>query len=292
MQINTIISTFLLLNLITFTVSFSGCKPNTFSGVFTNNEIAEFLDGHNKYRADVANGKSVGATGTLPQGSNINQLVWNQELADFAKTWALKIANNCLEFSHNPSKKTTSFSTVGENLAWDYVSGYTPKTTVEMIKYANDAWYNEVKAFSSSTIPKYTTSSLGVTGHFAQMVWSNIRYVGCAYAYWSDSQWDAIQLIVCNYSDWMMYGEPMYLLGTPCSKCTDSTSKCSTKWPGLCETTLVNTGYNGTGTSSYAGNSGSSPAPSTSPTPGTVTKASNMLSICFMMLIAILFNYL
>lgn len=89
----------------------------------------------------------------------------------------------------------------------------------------------------------FTLYSRPQTGHYTQLVWAEIEWLGCARAVWEKSGWTHIYL-VCNYggkkTGGNLVGSPMYLVGEPCSKCSDA---CSEKRPGLCgESKTVNAG--------------------------------------------------
>ncbi|GAN07902.1 PR-1-like protein [Mucor ambiguus] len=106
----------------------------------TSADIDSILTAHNNVRAK----------------HNASPLEWNQELADFAYSWASKCS-----ISH-------SDASYGENIA-----GRT-KDWAQTVK----AWYSEVSEYDYSN-PGFSIK----TGHFTQVVWKNTKTVGCGATY-------------------------------------------------------------------------------------------------------------
>jgi len=77
-----------------------GLSPNTRNAV---------LDRHNQLRAQVAQGNQPGQ----PPAANMNQLVWNTELADIAQRWA----DQC-NFGHDDNRNKLDGTQVGQNVAF------------------------------------------------------------------------------------------------------------------------------------------------------------------------------
>jgi len=171
---------------------------------------------HNEKRAKIANGEETGALISLPTGSNMRQLTWNEDLAKVAQQWA----DQCI-FEHDQmdQRAISDDLTVGQNIYIDF-SPKLDESTVP-IENAIEGWYNEVKDYNGPVDAYVFTHA---TGHFTQLVWAETSEVGCGYTIWKeDDKWS--RMIVCNYADagnWE--GEPMYAEGAPCSACDGACS--------------------------------------------------------------------
>lgn len=194
----------------------------------TSEEIKTILDEHNRLRARVANGQEKrGLNGEQPPSSNMRRLVWDNELANIAQAHA----NQCI-FEHDCPKcrKTDRFS-VGQNL---FTSSSTARSSPDPPdwKRAINEWYNEVAIFDRDFIQPFRFAS--DVGHYTQMIWADVMYVGCGYIFHRNDPWWT-KLYTCNYGPGgnFIRGE-MYKRGTPCAQCPESQT-CSKTFPGLCE---------------------------------------------------------
>ncbi len=108
---------------------------------------------------------------------NLPDLVWDDELADYANEWAmnLKKSRKC-KMKHRDKNK------FGENLAWGKKSNFKAKDVVKM-------WHDEEANYNYAN-----NSCKGVCGHYTQVVWKNSKKLGCAMAACGDEE-----VWVCNY---------------------------------------------------------------------------------------------
>lgn len=108
----------------------------------------------------------------------VGPLVWSDNLAQGAQSWADYLAENNL-FQHAAN------SPVGENL---YLSSRKP---MEPCTSATKAFYDEVKYYDYNN-PGFSLR----TGHFTQVVWKNTKQIGAAYATRKDGRF----VLVIRYS--------------------------------------------------------------------------------------------
>lgn len=129
----------------------------------------EFVNAHNKWRADV----------------NVPDLKWSNEMEKVAENWAIKQGKKGCKMKHS------SDNPYGENLYWSMGMEFSPK-------YAIDDWGSEIKYFKKN---KPFGNAQMKAGHYTQMVWRTTTEVGCA-VYQCGSK----ILVVCNYNpagNWM-----------------------------------------------------------------------------------------
>ncbi len=126
-------------------------------------------------------------------------LVWSEELADFAQEWAETLVNddNCGTIFHRMQNM------YGENIAsrgtMPFRVEYSPEEAVE-------SWFSEIDCWEYGTIRGTESceaaciSDLNSTGcgHFTQIAWRNTRAVGCGYATCESQGWTT-EVWVCNY---------------------------------------------------------------------------------------------
>ena len=138
-------------------------KQQTKSSLFSEKEIKDFLDFHNKARKEV---------GTPP-------LEWSEELAQYAQEWANYI-------SQLGVLKHREVFTYGENCAmtgggnWQLVDGA-------------KLWYTEKSKYKGQVL---TGSNWSIAGHYTQMVWRTSTTVGAGRATNAQGQ----TYIVANYN--------------------------------------------------------------------------------------------
>lgn len=138
-----------------------------------NNLAKEFLDAHNKIRAEVG----------LPP------LKWSNEVARYAQDWANQLQKNC-SFNHRPNGK------YGENLAMRW-SGNIPNPADFVAQ-----WYEEKAAFDkhfldrNGNVTGTCCNGFMEYGHYSQIVWEKTTEVGCAVVKCGNNKY----ICVCNYN--------------------------------------------------------------------------------------------
>ncbi|XP_046898505.1 cysteine-rich secretory protein LCCL domain-containing 2 [Hypomesus transpacificus] len=167
----------------------------------------EILQLHNKLRG-----------GVYPTASNMEYMVWDDELERSATHWA----EEC-QWEHGPQDLLMS---IGQNLAVHWGRYRSPAYHVQ-------AWYDEVKDYTypyphecNPWCPERCSGPMCT--HYTQLVWATTSRVGCAVHLcprmnvWGE-MWENALYLVCNYSpkgNWI--GEAPYQHGRPCSQCPPS----------------------------------------------------------------------
>ncbi|KAL7866401.1 hypothetical protein AOLI_G00142150 [Acnodon oligacanthus] len=167
----------------------------------------EILALHNKLRG-----------GVYPTASNMEYMVWDDELERSATHWA----EQC-QWEHGPQDLLMS---IGQNLAVHWGRYRSPAYHVQ-------AWYDEVKDYTypyphecNPWCPERCSGPMCT--HYTQLVWATTSRVGCAVHIcprmnvWGEI-WENAVYLVCNYSpkgNWI--GEAPYQHGRPCSQCPPS----------------------------------------------------------------------
>ncbi|KAK9884057.1 hypothetical protein WA026_004995 [Henosepilachna vigintioctopunctata] len=182
------------------------------------------LNVHNVYRNKVAMGEATGKNGVnLPQGADLVEMVWDDELAYFAQCYANKCIlqyDKCRQSSAKENIEQIIFIKIAVN----------PKTTDEIIMEMIESAFYSSKHLSEEEIEMHRNNKL--TEQFTQLFWSRTSRVGCGltrlledlYAYF----------MVCNYGPaGNIQGERVYKIGTPCSSCPDHRI-CDKRYTGLC----------------------------------------------------------
>ncbi|XP_067679222.1 cysteine-rich secretory protein 2-like isoform X2 [Haliotis asinina] len=135
-------------------------------------------------------------------GSDMNELVWDDQLEQEASAWA----NRCV-FAHQYKGR-------GENLAFN--TNKYPES--ELTEIAFKGWFDEKNIYS------YGQYSCGASCHYTQLVWATTRRVGCAMKrceYLAQATANAWYL-VCFYDPaGNKMGKKPYQKGSSCSKCRD-----------------------------------------------------------------------
>ena len=179
-----------------------------------------FVKEHNDYRRK-----------TKPVGSNIQEMVWDEEIARYA---AARSSKCYFGHSDRSARKTSKFKYIGENIyaatfANDLANSRAIMDTVE-------SWYEEIKDYS------YNSDSCNpnaVCGHYTQVVWATSYALGCGITKCKNFRfsrggkaWDKAVLVFCSYGPGGNFaGQKPYESGAACSKC----SKSSTCNNGLCK---------------------------------------------------------
>lgn len=104
-------------------------------------------------------------------------LVWSDALAQTARRWATKLADDGCSLQHN------SDDAYGENLYWTSA----PNSAAEVVA----SWTSESQHFDARS---KTCANGQVCGHYTQVVWSGTTTLGCGMA-----RCGSAQVWVCNY---------------------------------------------------------------------------------------------
>lgn len=151
-------------------------------GQLTDSDKQALLDIHNEHRSKTALGQTEGQ----PMATNMLELIYDDDIAATAKTWA----DRC-KFEHD---LTSGF---GENL---YVAGSTIDNldTIDHLVDGVGQWYIEYKEYTFTS----EFCAHGECGHYTQEVWATSRRMGCAYQECPGATFGAPFeiLLVCRYS--------------------------------------------------------------------------------------------
>lgn len=114
-------------------------------------------------------------------------LVWNQQLAQDARTWANELAATG-RFEHSPDEPDKPIE--GENLWAGTPHAFSPEAMIGL-------WAVEKKDYRPGVFPSNSRSGdVEKVGHYTQMIWRDTHQVGCATAVGKYEQF-----LVCRYSD-------------------------------------------------------------------------------------------
>nr|P35787.1 RecName: Full=Venom allergen 5; AltName: Full=Allergen Ves vi V; AltName: Full=Antigen 5; Short=Ag5; AltName: Full=Cysteine-rich venom protein; Short=CRVP; AltName: Allergen=Ves vi 5 [Vespula vidua] len=153
----------------------------------TEAEKQEILKVHNDFRQKVAKGlETRGNPGPQPPAKNMNNLVWNDELANIAQVWA----SQC-NYGHDTCKDTEKYP-VGQNIAKRSTTAALFDSPGKLVKM----WENEVKDFNPNI--EWSKNNLKKTGHYTQMVWAKTKEIGCGSVKYVKDEWYT-HYLVCNY---------------------------------------------------------------------------------------------
>ena len=172
------------------------CNDAVCSNELSTQEIQEIVDKHNELRSKVATGNQAGQ----PAATNMNKLVWDEELARIAQRWADQCPDNP---PHDPNRKSPLFvNEPGQNKAdsWSSVNNFDWRLSTKI-----QAWYDEVKDFPAANVDNFSQNgATGLIGHYTQMVWGETKRIGCGVMYYRDARPFAARFpfrktFVCNY---------------------------------------------------------------------------------------------
>ena len=223
----------------------------------TPSEKAQILKLHNDLRGALSRGEVPG----MPPATNMNQLVWDDALANVA----LSYVQSCPGFAHNPNRGidylherdagNTRFGPdseyfpnfcdgqdciyIGENLmattgTWNIAS---------VLSYMESGWWDEYQDWTFGAHNAPGSCSGPACGHFTQMAWANTRYLGCAVV----NGCNDYNLVVCNYFPAGNFNAvPPYEAGNQCTNCMDDRGVCTDGQcgGGLCPTMVDGGTYN------------------------------------------------
>lgn len=208
------------------------CTPNSFTKDKTCMNIEEItmttarknyiVKLHNHYRNIMASGKNI----RFPSASAMKKMKWDTELQYLAKIHA-----SYCNFAHDDCHSTPTFPDSGQNL---YTTSYDYQNTniTQQIEIAIKSWYDEWKIADYSILSAYESYHTDA-GHFSVMSKDTNAEVGCgmiSYEYYEGKvKWFGY-LFTCDYGRTNIFGEKMYKVGFPCSKC----NSCSTVYTSLC----------------------------------------------------------
>ncbi|XP_067000503.1 venom allergen 5 [Anabrus simplex] len=187
------------------------------SGGLTCADRQLILDEHNKLRQSLALGKVNGQ----PRASNMREMVWDDNLAALAQSWA----DQCT-IAHDYSRNDGRFP-VGQNLAATWTTRSSISPIPDFRRQIND-WFNEVSLFHYGS-----TGFTVATGHYSQLAWGETYLVGCGYSFYYDKSRGYTKLYICNYGPGgNVVGEEPYVQGPP--SCPLYGMSSSSRYQGLC----------------------------------------------------------
>eukprot|EP00093_Oithona_nana_P001784 01784.XXX_7806_8495_1 [CDS] Oithona nana genome sequencing. len=194
------------------------CNNQVINNEMTEAMKQEILNKHNELRAKVANGQEDGQ----PSATNMNKLIWDDELASNAQLWA----DQCPD-GHDSNRRTIKYSGyVGQNMADSWNSR---NNMYWGLGSKVQDWYDEVKDWPAANIGAFSQAgATGITGHYTQIVWAETQYVGCGVIYYKDqSNWAKNypyrKTLICNYYPAGNFqNQPVYEAGPTASACKNS----------------------------------------------------------------------
>ncbi|XP_042218919.1 venom allergen 5-like isoform X2 [Homarus americanus] len=175
--------------------------------------------------------EKLGDLGPQPSGANIQQLVWNDELAQVAEAWASQCRRG---HDGYPKRKICSRNyVVGQNIFYQW-SNNPASVWTKAVK----SWYNEVSYMPNTYVSTFNAvpPSNKVITHYSQVVWAKTYEVGCGAVYYTTmfrgKTYTQSKIYVCNYGPAANYrNRPVYLEGVPASQCPNTPSEV---YIGLC----------------------------------------------------------
>jgi len=200
-------------------------------GITSDEDKAAIVNKHNELRRKVAKGEETqGVKGAQPPAANMNELVWDDEVAKMAQTWA----EQCAATPHDTNRKMIDILRgnprgmyCGQNVFNSYASGGGAQPYIGL-ETAVQKWFDEVKDFDKAGVNSYGyygSNNGKMTGHYTQVVWGSVTKIGCGYIYRIEPDtgnypgWYS-ETIVCNYCrGGNMVGSEIYKTGTAGSDC-------------------------------------------------------------------------
>ncbi len=219
-------------------------------------EKEQILKLHNDLRAALARGEVPG----MPPATEMNQLVWDDALADVA----LSYVASCPGFAHNPNRGIHYLNERDAgNTRWGPDTQYLPNfcsgqdciavgenlmattgtwSMPNILSYIEAGWWDEYQDWTYGVHNAPGSCQGNACGHFTQMAWANTRYLGCAVV----NGCNDYNLVVCNYFPAGNFNPVVpYESGTACSNCMDDRGVCNDGQcgGGLCPTVVDGATY-------------------------------------------------
>lgn len=170
-----------------------------------------FLNAHNSYRSQVAQGRARDAMGGYaPRAADMLKLKYDCNI----EAQAISHASRC-QFQHSRIRG------LGENI---FYSSNPRFDKASAAKQASDMWFGELATNGVGQNPVFSMSMTGrpmgkMIGHYTQMVWSRTNAIGCAVQNCRSST-----IAVCNYKQQgNVLSQPIYKVGAACSACPGGT---------------------------------------------------------------------
>ncbi|CAG0917343.1 unnamed protein product [Notodromas monacha] len=209
-------------------------------GLMNADDKRVILEAHNEMRSRVARGqvRMIGddddATTLMPTAGAMAKMVWDEELAYLAQSWAdqCNFTTDC-----DQCRRTDRLRFVGQNLL--RFRGLQSASFVPRWSLAVGNWVSSRRDLPPGVLSNYTHDDTWAS--FTQMIWDFTYLVGCGFASYEEPAAGGgllgrafTHLYICNYGPaGNVLGTPVYEVGDPCSKCPPSTS-CD-KVRGLCD---------------------------------------------------------
>ncbi|CAL4062323.1 unnamed protein product [Meganyctiphanes norvegica] len=201
----------------------------------SDDEKIEILKLHNDLRSQVALGQEQrGAPGPQPEGANLRELVWNDELAEIGQAWASQCPSD--HDCKDCRKMITRDYNVGQNIFEQWTNSFKPP---QVWASAVNGWYNEVKDLPKEYVNSFqpVPPSGAKIGHYTQLAWAETNEVGCGAIIFHTTkqgrQAPASKKYVCNYGPAGNYLDtPIFIIGPAASQCPNGISD---TYPALCK---------------------------------------------------------
>ena len=190
--------------------------PNVCGRGLTQEEKDAILAKHNELRRKVAKGLETQSTNgqNQPIATNMNELLWDEDLAVMAQTWVDQCPTDHDKDSRTPEFKNSHAQNLGQTFASSFntTSGNSKDTTIFV-----QGWYDEVRDF-----PRVPTS--GMITHYTTVVTGVTTKVGCGWIKYYGPMPDGTkmykQVFICNYGPTTISDFPYTAGTTPGSACT------------------------------------------------------------------------
>ena len=220
------------------------CNENTFKGGIDKDDIAEIENHINTLRARVANGleNSTGDKVALPTAEDMNVILWDNDLEEYAQEWANTLNNNCDELytcDKKDDRISKSYGNSAELVISTFNGGRSDNLARLFIMDMIDVfYYGEIGNMlgKNSLVVAYNDYWNSI-GHLTTILWGPTKSMGCGYS--ASSLKDEPQtykvIVVCEFGPGGNSQKNMvYSPGEQATKCENG-RKDSRRWPGLCD---------------------------------------------------------
>ncbi|XP_054275992.1 venom allergen 5-like [Macrosteles quadrilineatus] len=183
--------------------------------------IAVLLEVHNELRQQVAMGKS---ENRQPQAANMLLMSWSEEAARIAQRWV----DQCTEGTRQDVCRNLKS---GERGAQNFMVTSEQKE-FDLYHFQKEAvlrWFKTGKYLDQKNLHSYKSDPK--SDHYARIVWALSDKIGCGFSK-GVLNGSEVYRLACNYYPAPVEGDPVYLVGRPCSKCPYA--RCSEYMPALC----------------------------------------------------------